>query len=215
MYLFSAKYARYLPEKKRRESWDEMVNRVFDMHVTRYQPQISINHELQSEIEFAKLQVKKKRVLGAQRILQFGGEPIFKHNAKVFNCSFGYIDRPAAFSEAMYLLLCGCGVGFSVQYKHANKLPKTFALTKGTKVFEAEDSIEGWANCVKALIESYMVKKSEHFGFDIVFDLTKIRPEGALIAGQFKAPGPEGLRTSLRKARDVIENRLQNKDTVN
>lgn len=213
-YTIYAKYARYLPEKKRRESWDEMVNRVFDMHVTRYQPQISINHELQSEIEFAKLQVKKKRVLGAQRILQFGGEPIFKHNAKVFNCSFGYIDRPAAFSEAMYLLLCGCGVGFSVQYKHANKLPKTFALTKGTKVFEAEDSIEGWANCVKALIESYMVKKSEHFGFDIVFDLTKIRPEGALIAGQFKAPGPEGLRTSLRKARDVIENRLQNKDTV-
>ena len=213
-YTIYAKYARYLPEKKRRESWDEMVNRVFDMHVTRYQPQISINHELQSEIEFAKLQVKKKRVLGAQRILQFGGEPIFKHNAKVFNCSFGYIDRPAAFSEAMYLLLCGCGVGFSVQYKHANKLPKTFALTKGTKVFEAEDSIEGWANCVKALIESYMVKKSEHFGFDVVFDLTKIRPEGALIAGQFKAPGPEGLRTSLRKARDVIENRLQNKDTV-
>jgi ribonucleoside-diphosphate reductase alpha chain len=213
-YTIYAKYARYLPEKKRRESWDEMVNRVFDMHSTRYQNAINSHPELVKELEFAKTQVKKKRVLGAQRILQFGGEPVFKHNAKVFNCSFGYIDRPAAFSEAMYLLLCGCGVGFSVQHKHINKLPNAYATTKGRKVFTPEDSIEGWSECVRVLVESFLVKDSEFFGYDIEYDLSTIRPEGALIAGQFKAPGPEGLRAALEKARKIILNRLHNKDSV-
>ena len=82
-YTIYAKYARYVPEKKRRESWDEMVDRVFEMHLSRFQLAISKNEELKSDILFAKQQVKKKRVLGAQRILQFGGEPILKHNAKV------------------------------------------------------------------------------------------------------------------------------------
>lgn len=208
-YTTYAKYAKYLPEKKRRETWDEMVDRVFEMHATRYADALK-DVEFKKEFEFAKLQVKKKRVLGAQRILQFGGEPIFKHNAKVYNCSFGYIDRPAAFNEAMYLLLCGCGVGFSVQYKHVDKLPEIAMPTKGTKVFKPEDSIEGWADCVAVLMSSFFKDgvKPEYYGYEVVFDFDNIRPEGALIAGQFKAPGPNGLRDSLEKARKVILNRI-------
>lgn len=210
-YTTYAKYAKYLPEKQRRETWDEMVDRVFAMHEKQYANALK-NEEFRKEFEFAKLQVRKKRVLGAQRLLQFGGDPIFKHNAKVYNCSFGYMDRPAAFNEAMYLLLCGCGVGFSVQYKHVNKLPAVTATTHGDKVFKAEDSIEGWSECVRALIESFMVRDSEYFGYNVLFDLSNIRPEGALIAGQFKAPGPNGLARSLEKARTVILNRLRNQD---
>lgn len=210
-YTIYAKYARYVPEKKRRESWDEMVTRVFDMHTTRYENFISSNKELLEEINFAKLQVKKKRVLGAQRILQFGGEPIFKHNAKVFNCSFGYIDRIAAFQESMYLLLCGCGVGFSVQYKHANKLPSIGIIAKPVKIFKPEDSIEGWADCVGVLMSSYFTGKvpfPDYQGHRVKFDFSNIRPEGALIAGQFKAPGHKGLEAALEKVVSVFEKRL-------
>ena len=210
-YTTYAKYARYLPEKQRRETWDEMVERVFAMHAKHYEKALSENEEFQKEFEFAKLQVKKKRVLGAQRLLQFGGDPIFKHNAKVYNCSFGYMDRPAAFQEAFYLLLCGCGVGFSVQKKHVDNLPRIVPLTKPVKVFTPEDSIEGWADTIGVLLSSYFASGntfSEYKGCEVEFDLSKIRPEGTLIAGQFKAPGPLGLAASLVKAKAVIENRL-------
>ena len=210
-YTVYAKYARYLPEKKRRESWEEMVDRVFQMHLNRFESAISKNEELQADILFAKQQVKKKRVLGAQRILQFGGDPILKHNAKVFNCSFGYLDRVKAFQETMYLLLCGCGVGFSVQFKHIKKIPNIATPTKGIKVFKPEDSIEGWADCVGVLMSSFFTKDAtfpEYKGHEIKFNFSNIRPEGTLIAGQFKAPGHKGLEQALEKVREVIVNRL-------
>lgn len=203
-YTIYAKYARYNSEKKRRESWEEMVDRVFEMHNKRFKDNIAINSELKKEIEFAKQQVKKKRVLGAQRILQFGGEPVFKHNAKVFNCSFGYLDRVAAFSEAMYLLLCGCGVGFSVQTKHVAKLPTINMPHNNKFIFKPEDSIEGWAECVRVMVESYFVPESK----TVAYDFSNIRPEGALIAGQFKAPGSKGLADALEKCRQVFDSRL-------
>lgn len=210
-YTIYAKYARYNSEKKRRESWDEMVDRVFDMHFRRFESHINRSGVLRDDILFAKQQVKKKRVLGAQRILQFGGEPIFKHNAKVFNCSFGYIDRVAAFQESMYLLLCGCGVGFSVQYKHTNKLPDIRKVSSNVAVFTPEDSIEGWADCVGVMMSSYFTENAtfpEYNGKTIKYDFSNIRPEGALIAGQFKAPGPDGLSAALEKVRQVFEDRL-------
>lgn len=209
-YTIYAKYARYLPEKQRRETWDEMVERVFAMHEKKYSSALANHPEFREEFEFAKVQVKKKRVLGAQRLLQFGGDPIFKHNAKVYNCSFGHIDRPAAFNEAFYLLLCGCGVGFSVQYKHVNKLPPISRPKSGTKVFKPEDSIEGWADCVAALLSSYFVRDAvmpEYSCSRVEFDFSNIRPEGALIAGQFKAPGPKMLADSLEKVRSILDSR--------
>ena len=208
-YTIYAKYARYVPEKKRRESWDEMVDRVFEMHLSRFQLAISKNEELKSDILFAKQQVKKKRVLGAQRILQFGGEPILKHNAKVFNCSFGYLDRVRAFQETMYLLLCGCGVGFSVQTKHIKKLPAVSMPAEKVKIFKPEDSIEGWADCVGVLLSSFFDNDAtfpEYNRHTVKFDFSNIRPEGALIAGQFKAPGHKGLKDALNKINDIFIN---------
>ena len=216
-YTIYAKYARYLPQKQRRETWDEMVDRVFDMHAERYADALTKHEEFREEFDFAKLQVKKKRVLGAQRLLQFGGDPIFKHNAKVYNCSYGYLDRPAAFNEAFYLLLCGCGVGFSVQRKHVEKLPAITAPTGEEKIFTPNDSIEGWADCVAALLSSYFVDHGvfpEYTGFKVKFDFSKIRPEGALIAGQFKAPGPKMLADSMEKVRAILDERLKSGDVL-
>ena len=102
-YTIISRYSRYKKDKKRRETWSEMTDRVFEMHSKKYEEALK-NEEFKEDFEFAKDYVKKKRVLGSQRALQFGGDPIFKHEAKMYNCSFGYIDRVAAFSECMYLL---------------------------------------------------------------------------------------------------------------
>lgn len=207
-YTVISRYSSYIKEKKRRETWPEMTDRVFSMHAEKYKDFIH-NEEFAEEFEFAASFVRKKRVLGSQRALQFGGEPIFKHNSKIYNCSYGYIDRVAAFSEAMYLLLCGCGVGFSVQKKHVSKLPTISPRSRGeTITYTPEDSIEGWSECVRVLVESYFDIASEYSGYEIFFDLSNIRPEGAMIAGRFKAPGPEGLRSSLEKMKQVFEDRL-------
>ena len=208
-YTVYSKYAKYLPEKQRRETWDEMVDRVFSMHAIRYAEALK-NEEFKKEFEFAKLQMRKKRVLGAQRILQFGGDSIFKHNAKVYNCSFTYMDRPEVFNEIMYLLLCGCGVGFSVQNKHVQKLPKIKNRGGKEYIFTPEDSIEGWSDCVKVLMDSFFDNNQKMSGCPVKFNFSNIRPEGSLIAGQFKAPGPKGLEKALEKAAKVIGDRLAN-----
>jgi len=122
-YTLYAKYAKYVPEKKRRENWQETVDRVFGMHEIKFKDILEINEEFKKEFYFAKEQVLKKRVLGSQRALQFGGQPILNKNERLFNCCVTYLDRPRAFQEIMFLLLCGCGVGFSVQKKHNDLLP--------------------------------------------------------------------------------------------
>jgi ribonucleoside-diphosphate reductase alpha chain len=211
-YTIYSRYAHYIPEKKRRETWEEITNRVFEMHERKYKSALDSSSELKEDFEFAKEMVKKKRVLGSQRALQFGGKWVEEHNSKLYNCTFSHIDRPRVFQEIMYLLLCGCGVGFSVQKKHIALLPKVYKLTKGVKTFVIQDSIEGWADATGVLINSFFAKEDsewpEFAGYDIQFDFSLIRPEGSLIAGQFKAPGPKGLENSLNKIKALIQERV-------
>ena len=117
-YTFVSKYARWSPEKKRRETWNEAVDRVKQMMLDKYS-----DKNIVSYIDFAYESMRKKKVLGSQRALQFGGEPIFSHNSRIYNCITSFIDRPRFFQECMYLLLCGCGTG-SVSYTHLT-LPTT------------------------------------------------------------------------------------------
>jgi len=212
-YTFYSRYAQYLPENKRRETWDEAVTRVFDMHRKKYKKPLLENPELQQYMEFAETQVKKKRALAAQRTLQFAIDPILKHELKTYNCTATHIDREEVFSETMYVLLCGAGAGFSVQKHHIKKL----GTIKPRNTDEAEvhhiieDSIEGWADAIAALMDSYFsnpVKFPEYNGKKIHFDFSNIRLEGALIGGRFKAPGPEGLKNGLVKISNVIERRI-------
>lgn len=208
-YTRIAKYAKYLPEEKRRETWREQVDRVFDMHREYFDD----HPEVMPYIGEAEQAVRNKEILGSQRILQFGGTPILKHNARVYNCGFGHINRPRAFQELMYLLLCGCGVGFSVQKHHVAQLPPVASRSRLTleKVYVVPDKIEGWSDALGVLIASYMGGIPEfdnYVGYRIKFDYSQIRPAGAPLSSGAKAPGPQGLMRSIEKITEVIESCL-------
>lgn len=199
-------YSRWIEDEKRYESWEESVERVMNMHRKKFENKIT--PELENMISFAEKVYKEKRVLGAQRALQFGGDQIFKHEARVYNCTVSHVDRPAFFQECMYMLLCGCGVGFSVQKHHIAQLPPLHKrFEKKSKVFVVPDTIEGWADAFGVLLSSYFVGGGtfpEYEHCKVMFDFSKIRPKGAMISGGFKAPGPDGLRAALSKCEDLL-----------
>jgi len=204
---FYESYSRFLDKEGRYETWDESVSRVMEMHKTFYKDKLTPELlELMTEVEMA---YKQKLFLGSQRALQFGGEQLLKNHNKLFNCTASYIDRVAVFGEIFHLMLSGCGVGFSVQYRHINKLPKISPRAKETVTYTVDDSIEGWADSVDILLSSFFEdggKHPEYHGKIIKFDLSKIRPKGAHISGGFKAPGPEGLRKALDKIEIMLTN---------
>lgn len=198
---FFESYSRWIPTEGRYETWDESVARVMSMHRKFYSARMT--PALESMISFAEQAYKEKLVLGSQRALQFGGDELLKHHAKMYNCVSSYADRPRFFGEILYLLLCGDGAGFSVQHHHVAKLPDIAAPTDEVVVFEAEDSIEGWSDCFDMLISSFFVG-TEYSGKRVLCDLRKIRPKGAAISGGFKAPGPEPLRNALNKVEELL-----------
>ena len=204
-------YSRWMDDAKAYETWDQSVNRVMDMHVKKYGPKMT--PELKAYMDKAQKAYSSQLVLGAQRALQFGGDQLMKHEAKMYNCSVSHADRIAFFQEAMYLLLCGCGVGFSVQQRHVSKLPRIVARSEDkVKVFQIPDSIEGWADAYGVLLSSYAEDGGtfpEYKGYRVLFDYSLIRPRGALISGGFKAPGPAGLKASLEKCEALLERALK------
>lgn len=211
-------YLKYNPDLGRKETWEESIKeRIMPMHKKKYAKEYEENEKLREYIQFAEDAYVDKLVLGSQRALQFGGDPILRHNSKMYNCLTSYCDRTKFFREAMWWLLSGCGVGFSVQTQHIEKLPSLQPRDKGTKTFIAGDSIEGWADCIGVLISSYMRdddKFEEYWGYDIKFDLSLIRPKGAPISSGFKAPGPEPLKNTLIKIEDLIEKWLVNEGVI-
>jgi len=205
-YAFVSKYARWIPEKKRRETWKESVTRVREMMHEQYP-------EVNGDIDWAYDLMYTKRVLGSQRALQFGGKPIFKHHARVYNCIASYVDRPRFFQECMYLLLCGCGVGFSVQKHHVDRLPDFIHMKNGTKKFTIPDTIEGWSDAVGVLVSSYFEDCElfpEYTGKTVNFDFSEIRPAGSYLSSSSgKAPGPEPLKKALTNIKKVLDKALK------
>jgi ribonucleoside-triphosphate reductase (thioredoxin) len=212
-YTFVSKYARWIESENRRETWKEAVERVKNMMHIKYE-----DLNIAADIDWAYDTMYKKKVLGSQRALQFGGEPILKRHAKIYNCTSSYCDRLRFFQECFWLLLCGSGTGFSVQKHHVAKLP---ALSHGPKSedgrkYVIEDSIEGWADALGVLLSSYFVKPSEDQFKDykdeyIVFDYSNIREKGAtLSSGVGKAPGFEPLQNGLEKIRALLDRCLAN-----
>ena len=187
------KYAKYLPELQRRETWNEIVTRNKEMHQKKF-PQLS------NEIEEAYKLVYDKKILPSMRSMQFAGKPIEINNARIFNCSFAPVNDWRVFSEIMFLLLGGCGVGYSVQKHHIDELPEITKPTK-EKRFLVGDSIEGWADAVKILMKSYLVG-----GPRPNFDFRDVRPKGAmLITAGGKAPGPEPLKECLFQIQKILD----------
>ena len=193
------KYSRYIPELNRRETWEELVDRNKAMHIKTY-PKLS------DEINDTYEMVYNKKVLPSMRSMQFGGKPIEISPNRIYNCAYMPIDHLDSFSECMFLLLGGTGVGYSVQKHHTAKLPHINKPYSGrTKRFLISDSIEGWADSVKLLMKSYLNGRSSK----IVFDFSDIRAKGArLVTSGGKAPGPQPLKECLLK----IEGLLSSKD---
>ena len=190
--IFS-KYAKYLPKQKRRENWDEIVNRVRDMHIRKYP---KLHKEITEVFEFVRL----KKVLPSMRSLQFGGKAIEVNNARLFNCCAANVEEPKFFAELMFTLLGGSGFGYSVQSRHISKLPAIQQVKKARK-FLIQDSIIGWADSVKALFGAYLEGK-----YLPLFDFTEIRHKGEpLKTAGGKAPGPAPLRTALAKLQGLLE----------
>ena len=200
-YVFLSKYSQTHDGKK--ETWQDAVNRVMDMHLKRYSGRL----KPEDEAEFSKMFAhayslySEQRVLGAQRALQYGGELMLEKHARFYNCSSTYVDRVRVFEEIMYLLLCGAGTGYSVQHVHTDRLPvpKGFDNSKQAEKFVIPDTIEGWAEAVGKMMTAYY-----YGGADIEFDYSAIRPKGAYIRGGFKASGPEPLRQAIEKCHHII-----------
>lgn len=188
------KYARYLPKKSRRETWKELVSRNKKMHIKKYP-------ELKEEINKVYKYVLDKKVLPSMRSMQFGGKPIEVAPNRIYNCCFLPIDDWRSFSETMFLLLGGTGVGYSVQKHHVEKLPEIQKPNlKRSRRFLIADSIEGWADAVKALMRSYF-----YGGSKIRFDFSDIRPKGSrLLTSGGKAPGPQPLKECLLKVEGIL-----------
>ena len=190
------KYARYIPEAHRRENWDDLCDRNQAMHMNKYPLMKQEIRQVYKDF------VRNKKVLPSMRSMQFGGRSIELSNNRMFNCAYVAVDNPASFWEAMFLLLGGSGVGYSVQKQHVAQLPVVKCPIKKTRRFLVGDSIEGWADAVKVLIRAYFEGKS-----DPVFDFRDIRHKGAkLVTSGGKAPGPDPLRICLDHLRAVMNN---------
>lgn len=192
-----SKYARFLPEKKRRETWDEIVDRDEAMHIKKYPKH---KERIRDAFDF----VRPKRVLPSMRSLQFGGRAIELNNSRVYNCGYMAASYPKFFSELMFLLLGGTGVGYSVQQRHIGLLPPIHRPGKERK-FLVQDSIVGWADAVKSLFSAYF-----HGRYLPRFVFDDIRPKGAILktAGG-KAPGPGPLRTCLARIQGILESKAE------
>jgi len=195
------KYARYLPEAQRRETWEEMITRNRDMHIENFP-------KLTSEIESAYKLVFDKKVLPSMRSLQFAGNAIKQTPSRVYNCAYLPIDDYRAFSEVMFLLLGGTGVGYSVQRHHVENLPSITVPTKRRR-YLVGDSIEGWADCIKMLMKAYFCGRP-----DPEFDFSGIRAKGALlVTSGGKAPGPEPLKDCVHNIKRILD-RKENGDQL-
>ena len=192
------KYAKFIPELNRRETWEELVTRNKNMHIKRYPA-------LKDEIENVYKLVYEKKILPSMRSLQFGGKPIEISPNRVYNCAYLPIDHIDSFSEIMFLLLGGTGVGYSVQNHHVAKLPPVNKpYPKRKRRFLIGDSIEGWADAIKVLMKSYLNGKSSR----IEFDFSDIRPKGAqLVTSGGKAPGPQPLKECILKITGILESK--------
>ena len=197
------KYAKFDADKHRRETWEEIVERNKMMHVDRYNLLYNNNATFRNLLDSTYDMVKEKKILPSMRSMQFGGEAIKVANNRVYNCAFMPVDSYNSFSEAMFLLLGGTGVGYSVQKDNVNQIPPRVSKPKEKMTpisYQIGDSIEGWANAVRQAVISKM------FGVETVFDYSQIRPKGSIIkTSGGRAPGSKPLETCLNRIMETID----------
>ena len=180
-FIASSRYARWLPEENRRETWSETCRRLTDYWLSTDK----INEKEAEELYQA---VYNGMVMPSMRTLMTAGKALDRDNVAGFNCSYVAIDHPLAFSELMYILLCGTGVGFSVERKYVDKLPVVAdELTSSDVVISVADSKMGWCEAVRELIALLYAGKIP------TWDTSKVRPAGAPLktfGGRASGPAP-------------------------
>ena len=190
------KYSKYVPDLKRRETWYELVTRNMEMHIKSYP---HLEQEIRDNYQF----VYNKQVLPSMRSMQFAGKPIEISPNRIYNCAYAPVDDWRVFSEIMFLLLGGTGVGYSVQKHHVEELPEIRKPNERSRRWLVADSIEGWADAVKTLVKSYFFGGSK-----IEFDYSDIRPKGArLVTSGGKAPGPQPLKECIIKLEGILDSK--------
>ena len=200
-FIHLSRYSRWLPEKERRETWDETVARYFDFFTEHLKETVNftLSKELRSELEQAVLGL---RVMPSMRCIMTAGEALKRENIAGYNCSYVAVDRPQAFDEILYILMNGTGVGFSVERQYVSQLP-----TIADEFFETDttitvaDSKLGWAKALKELIGMLYVGQIPRL------DLSKVRPAGApLKTFGGRASGPEPLESLMNFTVNVFKN---------
>jgi len=184
-YIAASRYARFIDEKQRRETWAETVNRYVEYIFSRT-PAIQNNTELKNEIFDA---IHNLDLMPSMRALMTSGKAADRDNTCVYNCSYLPVDDPKSFDEAMFILLCGTGVGFSVESKYVNSLPEVpETLFDSEHTIVVHDSKEGWAKSLRLLIAHL------YAGEIPKWDVSGVRPAGArLKTFGGRASGPEPL----------------------
>ena len=209
-YVFLSKYSQR-KENGILENWNETVDRIYGMHEVKLKELGLFNDLTKKALNKAKKFEYNKVILSSQRGRQFASSNknsgILKHEAKIYNCSSTFIDRPKVFSEIMYLLLCGCGVGYSLHKEYIEKLPevKEHTHTLPIVLFTIPDSIEGWADAIHYLMDGWFT------GYQVNFNYSEIRPEGSLIDGKFVAPGAKPLHDAIVKINEIMQGAIGRK----
>jgi len=185
-FIALSRYARWLQEDNRRETWGETVDRYFDFMLSHLK---SMDYVPDSKtVEELKQAVYDRSVMPSMRSVMTAGPALDRDHVAGYNCSFVPVDNPRSFDETMYILMCGTGVGFSVEYKYVNKLPavpETFE--KSTTVITVEDSKQGWAKAYRELLALLWS------GQVPAIDVSKLRPAGARLktmGGRSSGPQP-------------------------
>lgn len=208
-FIFTSKYARYNERAERRETWEEAVGRLEKMHLKQF---AWLPDKDKKDIESAFDLVRAKRVVPSMRSLQFGGKAIEAHQARIYNCAVRHVDSLRSFAEIFYLLLCGNGVGIGLSKFFLNRLPDLVGASDKTGtavVYVVEDTIEGWADSVEALMNCYF-KNTPYTGRKIVFDYSRIRAKGTpLKTGGGKAPGYKGLKNAHIKIKKLLDHLIE------
>lgn len=201
-------YLKWKKDEERYETWEDAVEDILSGHKQKYKDKLE---ELSPYLEEAQEAMNDRLVLASQRNLQYRNKQVSQHNMRLYNCVGSLFNRNDYFHKYFYILLCGCGLDFSVRRRFVDELSKIEKRELGAKTYTIEDSIEGWADAVGVLMSSYFVDNQpfpEYSGYEIKFDYTKIRDKGAYISGGFRAPGHEGLKQSLERIEKLVDNWL-------
>ena len=200
---FYDSYSKYKDSIGRKETWEESVDDVMSMHYNKFKDISALTPYLDKATKM----YKESKVLASQRNLQYREEQILKSNTRLFNCASTYIDRPEVFKQILFVLLNGCGMGYSVEQRFIDKLPKIKQRKEKTVTYQIEDSIQGWGLALDKLMMSFFDGTDQ-----IRFDGSLIREEGSFISGGFQAPGYEPLKKSLELIEKLLQSKINNGD---